>query len=100
MTEVTTRHDVDGQRYEAVVDGESAGFAEYELHDGLVVFTHTVVDDAFEGQGVGSQLARGALDDVRREGSRRVVPVCSFIKGWIESHPDYADLVAEDPGRG
>jgi predicted GNAT family acetyltransferase len=100
MTEVTTRHDPDRQRYEAVVDGEPAGFAAYELQDGLVVFTHTVVDDAFEGQGVGSQLARDALDDVRREGSRQVVPMCSFIKGWIEAHPDYADLVVEDPGRG
>ena len=51
------------------------------------------VDDAFEGQGVGSALARTALDDVRASG-RSAVPKCPFIRGWIDKHPDYADLVA------
>jgi predicted GNAT family acetyltransferase len=35
---------------------------------------------------------RGALDDVRAKGGS-VVPKCSFVRGWIEKHPDYADLV-------
>jgi predicted GNAT family acetyltransferase len=26
------------------------------------------------------------------------VPQCSFVRGWIERHPEYADLVAA-PGR-
>ena len=61
------------------------------------MFTHTEVDDRFEGQGVGSALARFALDDVRAEGTRRVVPRCPFIKGWIDKHPDYADLTRGRP---
>jgi uncharacterized protein len=82
------------QRYEARVGGELAGAAYYQLADDLIAFTHTEVDDAYEGQGVGSSLARGALDDVRADGRRQVVPRCSFIKGWIDRHPDYQDLVA------
>ena len=84
-------------RFEALVDGEVAGFSAYQLTDLLVVFTHTEVDDAYEGQGVGSALARGALDGVREEGSRKVLPLCPFIKSWIDKHPDFADLVYGAP---
>jgi predicted GNAT family acetyltransferase len=94
MADVETTHNVQKSRYEAHVDGELAGFAEYELTDDAVVFTHTEVEDAFEGQGIGSTLARFALDDVRG-GTRAVVPKCPFIKDWIDKHPDYADLVAD-----
>lgn len=87
-----TRND-DEQRYEARVDGALAGAAYFQAEDDLVVFTHTEVDDAFAGQGVGSALARGALDDVRSDPARRVVPRCPFIRGWIDKHPDYQDLV-------
>lgn len=90
-----TSHQPDRQRYEARLDGQLAGFAEYELRgEDLIVFTHTEVDDAFEGRGVAGAIARFALDDVRATGTRRVVPRCPFIKSWIEKHPDYQDLVA------
>jgi uncharacterized protein len=81
------------QRYEARIDGELAGAAYYDAADDLIVFTHTEVDEAFEGHGVGSALARGALDDVRADGRRRVVARCPFIKGWIDRHEDYQDLL-------
>ncbi|GAW49313.1 MULTISPECIES: GNAT family N-acetyltransferase [unclassified Nocardioides] len=97
MTDVATSHNPEVSRYEARLDGELAGFAEYELTDQLVIFTHTQVEDAYEGRGVGSALARFALDDVRASGTRKVLPLCPFIKGWIEKHPDYADLVADPP---
>jgi predicted GNAT family acetyltransferase len=84
-------------RYEAHVDGALAGFADYQLTDELVVFTHTEVDPAFEGQGVGSAIARGALDDVRAAGARKVLPLCPFIAGWIARHPDYQPLVYGAP---
>ena len=92
-TTVTVTDNPDEQRFEARVDGELAGFAEYKLREGVIVFTHTEVDDAFEGRGVGSQLARQALDTVRDAGERRVVPRCPFIKAWIDRHPDYRELL-------
>ena len=84
-----TRND-DGSRYEATVDGALAGFAEFVLTEHAITFTHTEVDPAFEGQGVGSALARGALDDAIRRGDRRIKVVCPFIRAWVERHPDYA----------
>ena len=90
-------HDNGARRYEGRVDGALAGFADYQLTDELVVFTHTEVDPAFEGQGVGSAIARAALDDVRDAGARKVLPICPFIAGWIARHPDYAPLVYGAP---
>lgn len=79
-------------RYEVTVDGELAGFSEYREVEGARVFTHTEVFDAFEGKGVGSALARGALDDVRASG-RRLVALCPFVAAYLERHGEYADLV-------
>ncbi len=79
-------------RFEVRVDGVVAGYAEYRRTPSTVSFTHTVVDPAFEGRGLGSVLARGALDAVRAEGAQ-VLPHCPFIRAWIERHPDHLDLV-------
>jgi predicted GNAT family acetyltransferase len=91
--DVQVSQNEDEQRFEARVDGELAGSAYYETADDLIVFTHTEVDDAYEGKGVGSALAKGALDAARADGRRKVVPRCPFIKGWIDRHPDYRDLL-------
>jgi len=82
------------QRFDVFVDDDPAGFAAYRAEPGRIVFTHTEVDDRFEGQGVGGKLAAAALDDVRSRGLR-VVPQCPFIRAYIERHPAYADLVDE-----
>ena len=95
MTEV--RNNPELSRFEAVDDGEVVGFAAYQLTDELIVFTHTEVDPAVEGRGIGSLLARSALDDVRAAGDRRVLPLCPFVKAWIGRHPDYVDLVYGAP---
>lgn len=96
-SDITVRNNVEAGRYEARVDGEVVGFAEYQLTPKLVVFTHTEVDARFEGQGVGSAIARWALDDVAADGTRQVLPLCPFINGWIEHHEDYAPLVYGAP---
>ena len=79
-------------RYEARIDSDLAGYAVYQLGEGQVVFTHTQVLPAFEGQGVGRALAAAALDDVRARGLR-VVPLCPFIAAYIRRHREYADLL-------
>jgi predicted GNAT family acetyltransferase len=90
---LTVRDNSEDDRFEAVDEsGVVAGFAAYRREEGRVTFTHTVVDDAFEGRGVGSTLVKAALDAVRDEGVR-VVPQCPFVGSYIERHPEYADLV-------
>jgi predicted GNAT family acetyltransferase len=82
-------------RYEALVDDKLAGFIQYRLQDERVTMVHTEVEPAHEGQGVGSELAKAALEDARERGLK-VVPLCPFIARYVRRQPElYLDLVPE-----
>lgn len=85
----------EASRFEIEVEGEEAGFAQYRRKGDAVEFFHTVIEDEHEGQGLGSRLVRGALDEMRARGER-IIPTCPFVRSFVEDHPDYADLVASD----
>lgn len=90
------REDQGGRgRYHLVVDGKEAGELDYRVHDGRRVFTHTGVRDAYEGNGLASQLARRALDDARAEGVQ-VIPQCPYVRGYLERHAEDQDLIDQD----
>ena len=84
-------------RFEIHVDGRTAGFAAYRVKDPrLMVLTHTEIDDAYEGRGLGSVLVRAALDSARGRGLS-VRPDCPFVRAYIARHPDdYLALVPEE----
>jgi uncharacterized protein len=96
MTGVTVSDNPTELRYEAVADGKLLGEIRYRTEPGLIVLVHTDVAPSAEGTGVGSQLVKEALDDIRRRGLK-VVPLCPFVAAYIRRHPDYADLVGTDP---
>jgi predicted GNAT family acetyltransferase len=78
-------------RYELTVDGHLAG-AYYKLADGVITFVHTEVPKELGGRGIGSQLVKGALDDVRAR-NLKVVAQCPFVAGYIGKHADYSGLL-------
>jgi NAD+ kinase len=85
-------------RYEIVLGGEVAGVLHYRRHDGQVELAHTEIDPAFEGRGLAGRLASAALQDARV----RATPVqvtCPFVTGYLERHPEYADLLAPSSQR-
>jgi len=82
------------KRYEAHVGARLAGFSEYVVAPGRLIFTHTVVDPQLEGQGIGSKLVKFELDDVRRRGLK-LTPRCPFVRAYIARHRDYQDLVSQ-----
>jgi predicted GNAT family acetyltransferase len=86
-------NDASMNRYEVLVDGQSAGQADYHIRDNTIVFVHTEIDPAHRGEGLGGELARGALNLVRAETDYRVVATCPFISRWIAEHPEYQDLL-------
>jgi predicted GNAT family acetyltransferase len=87
----------DKNRYEARLSGRVAGFSAYQIRRGPVettVFTHTEVSPEFEGRGIGSALARGALDAVRVNGGN-VLALCPFVARFIRDHEEYQDLLTK-----
>ena len=82
----------EADRFE-IRDGERVlGVAAYERRGDTIVFTHTEVDPDAGQSGLGSTLVRTALDEVRSRGGK-VIPLCPFVRGWIDRHAEYADLV-------
>jgi hypothetical protein len=88
-------NDSDQHRYEIRVDGTPVGFAAYEEQPGVLTFTHTEIDPAYEGKGLGSVLARAALEGTRTNG-QQAVPLCPFITDYIRRHPQYLDTVVPE----
>ena len=80
------------RRYEVYVDEALAGFVTYTRRRGSIVFKHTEILPPFAGRGLASEMARTALDHARRD-HLEVVPACPFVRGFIERHAEYADLV-------
>jgi predicted GNAT family acetyltransferase len=92
---MTLTDNIDAHRYELSIDGAIAGYVEYHDRGTRRSLNHTVVEPAYEGQGIGSALARGVLDDARARGLD-VLPYCPFIRSYIARHRDaYLDLVPE-----
>jgi len=84
-------HNAARSRYEVEVGGQ---LAKIEYHDtgGVRYFTHTEVPEALEGHGIASLMARAVLDEARAQ-NLPIVPLCPFVRGYIERHPEYQSLV-------
>jgi len=87
--------DVPGEdRYE-IRDGDRVlGIAAYQRRGDVTDFVHTETDSDSGVPKVGSTLVRAALDDVRAHGGR-VIATCPFVRGWIDRHQEYADLLVK-----
>lgn len=79
-----TRND-ETSRYEIHVGDTLAGFADFRLRTGEIQFIHTEVDPAFQGKGLASILASGALADAAASGDT-IVPYCPYIAGYLKKH--------------
>lgn len=84
------QHDPVAGRFTTTVDGLQ-GHVEYVEGEGVLTITHTVVPDAIGGRGIAGRLVQAALDYARGAGLK-VVPRCSYAAGYMDKHPEYADL--------
>lgn len=95
--ELEIRHNPEAHRFEADVGG-GLGIVEYIWVGDTLIFTHTEVPEAHEGQGIGSALARYALEYVRAEGLR-VRSICPYMSAFLGRHPEYQELLVRVGGR-
>lgn len=95
MKDYKFNNNTEKRRYELDLEDGLYAIADYrEKPDGTIVFTHTEVPYQHENQGIGQQLVKKSLDEVREQGIK-IVPQCGFVASYIRRHPECADLVAE-----
>lgn len=88
------RNDASTQRYILSIDGQDAGYLSYLSFRGTIDLEHTEVAEEFAGQGVASELARHALDDIKGR-EMNVMISCPAVRSFLNKNPQYASLLIE-----
>ena len=92
---VTSVFDVpDRGRFEVRLGDRDVGLASYHVENGTMTLPHTEVDPSMGGRGLGTTLVAAVLDAARGR-NLHVLPYCSFVRRYIQQHPELVDLVAE-----
>ena len=85
----------DRGRFEVLLGDRVVGLASYHVDDGTMTLPHTEVDPSVGGRGIGTALVKAVLEAARERGLH-VLPYCSFVRHYIQTHPETVDLVAVD----
>ena len=91
-TTYTVHHDAAAQRFEIHI-GTSTCELVYALRGTVMQVHHTGVPGELEGQGLAAQLATAALAHARAQGWQ-VQPSCSYLRSYMQRHPETLDLLA------
>ena len=78
-------------RFELERDGHVASL-QYTVAGHVLALLHTEIPEALRGSGIASTLAETALDWAR-DHHLKVDVVCPFVAAFLETHPEYSDLV-------
>lgn len=92
-TTIEVLDNAEGRFYELKVGDDVAGLLVYHIIGSNLVFTHTMVQKAFQGRGLSKVLMSRALDDVRTKGLT-VSSLCPVLDRFVEANPEYADILA------
>jgi uncharacterized protein len=86
------KHNEASKRFESRVDGLVCR-CDYRMHGNTMMLVHTEVPPQLEGRGIASVLVRAAFEHARQNGMD-VLPVCSYVRTWVERHPEFSSLLA------
>ena len=89
--EISVIHNTGKKRFEVNLNSHTAEL-NYHLRDNVIIFTHTGVPPALEGQGIGSLLVKTGLE-YAKQNNLKVQVLCWFVDGYIQRHAEYQGLV-------
>jgi len=96
LDELEVTHNPAENRFETWIDGQLSKL-DYMLNDDTIVMMHVGVNPAHRGQGVAGRITQVALD-YAAEKSLRVIPMCSYVRAYINRNPDYLELIKQPTG--
>jgi predicted GNAT family acetyltransferase len=86
-------HNEPAHRFEVHIDGDTAVLV-YRRAGDTITLIHTGVPKGIGQHGIGSELVRTGLEYAKSQGLK-VIPLCPFAAAYIQSHPEYLDLVTD-----
>ncbi len=94
-SDLAVHHDEAVHRFVLERSGQPVGMLAYRPvgrpSEPLVDVYTTQIDPSCRGQGLGDVLVRGALDELRAQGTS-VKASCWFVADFLDANPDYQDL--------
>jgi predicted GNAT family acetyltransferase len=91
-TGAPTTVSAESDRFTIAVDGQEVGKLEFRDSGDRRVFTHTEVDDNYEGRGLATILIGEALQETRDAGLR-IVAECPTVANYVSKHDEFSDVV-------
>jgi len=80
-------HNLETRRFWTEVENQKA-YLTYLVSGNEMDIISTYVPRNLEGRGIASELSFAAFE-YAREKNLKVIPSCSYIKIWLERHPEY-----------
>ncbi|MBI3739737.1 MAG: N-acetyltransferase [Chloroflexi bacterium] len=90
--DLQVKHNTKAEQFEIHL-GKQVALLQYKRMGEVLVFYHTEVPEAFEGQGVASQLGFAAMEYVKQN-SLKAVPRCEFMEVYLRRHKEYREWIA------
>lgn len=87
-------HEPDADRYTLTIDGQLAAVATYRINGNAISFNHTFTQPHLRGKGLAADVVAFAVDDVEKNSTRRILPMCWYVSEWFEEHPERAGLLS------
>lgn len=93
MIEIQREDDGRRGRFVAYEDGVLAGEMTYAWSGpAKFIITHTGVEPAFEGKGIGKKMVEKSIEFAQQEG-KKIRPLCPFAKKYFDKFPEKVENV-------
>lgn len=83
-------HDTINSAFVIKID-DSSSYVAYSISDGIMDLYTTYTPPQLRGRGLAEKVVRAALD-YAKENNLKVLPSCSYVRVFIERHPEYKSL--------
>lgn len=86
-------HEPDAQRYVLRIDDTIVAIADYNVNGNQISFHHTFTNPSFRTRGYAGEVVAFAIDDVEKNTTYRVVPMCWYVADWFDAHDEKRELL-------
>ncbi len=86
-------HNIDGRRFELLVNGHICYLEYREYKPKVYSLTHTWVPEALRGQGAAAKLTLATMEWCRDNGVL-IIAVCPYIELFLKRYPEWRVLQA------